>query len=191
MRRGVLALLLAAAWPFALEAQADTTVCTAFRVIRANTGRVTTSVTKVPCGGTTRVDTVLVQPTPAPVPEDPRGWNCWTPRDTSTGTCIPDAQAPLSSQTLVLRAQGKTFGYQRYMWRGIITATDPAMPQPGTVRVDTVYLPPPAVPPPVPPPVVTPAPEGARLPELPRATVDTRMPAAPAPGGVIIRVPEG
>lgn len=153
MRRALLALLLAVAWPYALAAQRDTTVCTAFRTRTALSGAIlSTSVAKVACGGAARVDTIAVTRIdtlrdtlriplpPAPAPVDPRGYNCWQVRDAIEIACIPDDQAPALSQTKVLRANGKTFGYARWMWKGVAYPTDPSLPTAGAARVDTVTI---------------------------------------------------
>jgi hypothetical protein len=209
-------LVIGASWS-AAHAQRDTTVCTAFRTRTAATGAiVTTSVAKVACGGATRVDTVLVTPTPAPVPLDPRGYNCWMARDAANPTCIDDAKAPALSQTLVLRQYGQTFGFQRWMWKGAIYPTDPSLtPSPiGSVTHDTVTAyrywqplvspdsirwqaapasaaPPASVRTPrdtVTVPVVTPPAPSSNAPELPRASVDTRMPDMPLSGDTLYQV---
>jgi hypothetical protein len=142
--------------------RADSTVCVAFRIITRPTGQIyTTSVNKVACGGKDtvlvtvtkrdtvtlpgRVDTVTVGTTPAPVPLDPRGYNCWMARDAANPTCIDSTKAAPLSQTLVLRAYGQTFGFQRWMWKGVIYPLDPSLPSSGTVRVDTVRVPGPVV----------------------------------------------
>lgn len=228
----LLALLVVVAglWHVA-HAQAsarDSTVCAAFRTRTGTNGAiVSTSVAKVACGGTGRVDTVtvvrvdtvkvpVVTP-PAPMPIDPRGYNCWQARDATNPTCIPDAQAVSMSNTLVLRAYGMTFGYVRWLWHGVITATDPSLtpgPTPGPPVHDTTtvtrYLywqpvvsdsirwrsatasasAPAAVPVPhdtVRVPVPTPSP-GGTVPELPRVFLDTRMPVMPLNGDTLYQV---
>lgn len=209
-------ILLALLIPSVLAAQRDTTVCTAFRTRTSVNGSIlSTSVTKVLCGGSTKTDTVkvpgptvhdtvtkhdtvTVNPTPAPVPVDPRGYNCWARRDETNQTCIPDAQAAASSQVTVLRRYGQTFGYVQWMWRGVIYPSDPSLPGPGTVIHDTVTVPVPGptvhdtVKVPVPGPrdtvyLPTPAPN-SRTPELPRTTVDTRMPDMPLSGDTLYQV---
>lgn len=139
-------------WPLELAAQTttrDSTICVAFRTRTFSTGAIlSTSVTKVPCGGQARVDTVTIRKTdtlnlggtPAPVPVDPRGYNCWQARDMTTPSCIDSVKAPLLSQQLVLRAYGQTFGYVRWMWQGRIYPTDPSLPSAGTVIHDTTIV---------------------------------------------------
>jgi hypothetical protein len=147
---------------------------------------------------------VIVQPTPAPVPLDPRGYNCWRARDVTNPTCIDSVEVVPLSQTFVLTRFGQTFGFNQWMWKGVIYAYDPSLPGPGTVRVDTILVPVPGpvvhdtLPPVVIirvdsvkycPPTPTPTPPGPNAPELPRLYIDTKMPPAPAPGGSVIPVP--
>jgi hypothetical protein len=138
-------LVLAAHWSMAHAQAADSTICVSFRTRTTSTGKIaTTSVTKVTCGSGATRDTVIVtrvdtlKPTPAPVPLDPRGYNCWTARDAANPTCITDDKAPTLSQTLVLRSYGMTFGFQRWMWHGVIYPSDPSLTPAG--RVDTVIV---------------------------------------------------
>lgn len=167
-------MLVAASALFRIvHGQADTTICTAFRVRRASTGTVTTSVNKVGCTGVARVDTVritrvdtvrLQSPSGvSSVAEDPRGWNCWLLGNAfgTSAQCVGDdktVEAYSQGQTLI--AGGHTFGRVRYMRNGIISATDPTPAGPPIV-VPPVVVPPPVVvvPPPVvvePPPIVPP-----------------------------------
>lgn len=72
------------------------------------------------------------------MPEDPRGWNCWTYRDATTPSCLTDAEAKAASNVAVMYSFGQTFGYRRYMWKGVIYPTDPSLATAG--RVDTVTI---------------------------------------------------
>lgn len=176
MRRALLTLVLALVWPYHLAAQRDTTVCTAFRTRTAGNGAVlSTSVAKVACGGAStpaRVDTVKV----------PSGRDTvyWSPQATAgRDSVVWFGPYPWPSTS------GRPASFKLPLGPGagrVDTVKVPVI----VVRVDTVYRPAPVVT----PPVVTPPPAGnARAPELPRGTVDTAIPVAPA-GSVIIRVPE-
>lgn len=206
MRAAALALALAAVWPYHLAAQRDTTVCTAFRTRTAGNGAIlSTSVAKVACGAVARVDTLIWQSNlnaarDSLVFTGPFRYSSISGLVVPPGFPLPPGPVTVAERDTVYfspqtnAARDSVLWFGPLPWRAGVKPTDFKLPL-GPGRVDTVYrappVPPPVVTPPVTPPVVTPPAGSARPPELPRGTVDTTMPVAPAPGGVIIRVPEG
>jgi hypothetical protein len=111
------AVLVASALRCEAQTTRDTTVCTAYRTRTAASGEiVSTSVTKVPCGRVHRT---------APR-DDPNGYDCWLRRDQMKPTCVPEKDAVRESDEAVLRAYGMSPGYTIWMWRGVVTRTDPS-----------------------------------------------------------------